>query len=182
MSTTSSPSARPTTMLSLSMAFTAPDLGWIPLVGPRGRWQSIPSVVKISEMKALEILLRCHHCSCSIHLVFLAILYGNKNPLCLPFVAGTEKGLNRTMQRGIWAWRTAFIHAFLEEPSQTPPQTRSGALVRLLWFLIFSFGVLLTNTCQGFGTKGGQIQDEEACLVYLCPRAWDSIWHRADYQ
>lgn len=65
-------------------------------------------VVKISEMKALEILLRCHHCSCSIHLVFLAILYGNKNPLCLPFVAGTEKGLNRTMQRGIWAWRTAF--------------------------------------------------------------------------
>lgn len=59
-------------------------------------------------------------------------------------MASTEKELNKhcwikvTTKSGLRSWRTAFIYAFLEELPLTPPQTRLGALVRLLWFFIFS--------------------------------------------
>lgn len=139
-------------------------------------------VVKTSEMKALEILLRCHHCSCSIHLVFLVILFGHKNPLSLPLCVWYGEGTQYDNVERNLGMKTAFIHAFLEEPFLTPPQTRLDALVRFLWFLIFSCGVLLVTTCQGLGTAGGHLQNEEACLLSLCPRAGDSVWHRADYQ
>lgn len=64
------------------------------LAGPLGRWQSIPfsMVVKTSEMKPLEIQLRCHHCISSVHPVSLVISYGHRISLSLSLCGWYREG------------------------------------------------------------------------------------------
>lgn len=61
-------------------------------------------VVKTSEMKALELLLRCYHSPCSIHLVFLVILYGHKKILYFYFLWLVQR------RDSIWQHRQKFGH------------------------------------------------------------------------